>query len=233
LGPTIVKICGLSTPETLEAAIAAGADMAGFVFFDKSPRHVDLATARDLGARATGRIEKVALSVDAGDEALAAMIDALAPDYLQLHGRETPERVAAIKARFGVKIIKAVGVATSADIDKGRSYAAADMLLYDAKPAPQAELPGGNGLVFDWRLVSGAAPGKPWLLSGGLDEANVAFALQVSGARGVDVSSGVESARGVKDAARIAAFVTAARTAREDALPDGVTLSHPSTPPQP
>jgi phosphoribosylanthranilate isomerase len=213
LRPTIVKICGLSTPETLETAIAAGADMAGFVFFDKSPRHVDLATARRLGARAAGRIQKVALSVDAEDEALDAIVDALAPDYLQLHGAETAERVAALKARFGVKIIKALGVACAEDVKRAEAYRAADLLLYDAKPAPGAELPGGNGFAFDWRLLRGAAPGKPWLLSGGLDETNVSDALEISGARGVDVSSGVESSRGVKDALRIAAFVTAARKA--------------------
>lgn len=211
LSPVTVKICGFSTPETLEAAIAAGADMAGFVFFEKSPRHIDLATAHSLGARAAGRIQKVALSVDADDDALQAVIDALAPDYLQLHGEETPERVAAIKARFGLKIIKAIGVATEKDVVEANSYAAADMLIYDAKPTPDAALPGGNGVVFDWRLMRGAAPGKPWLLSGGLNETNIAEALRISGARGADVSSGVESARGVKDIGRIAAFVAAAR----------------------
>jgi phosphoribosylanthranilate isomerase len=211
LSHVTVKICGLSTPETLEAAIAAGADMAGFVFFERSPRNIDIPTARSLGALAAGRIEKVALSVDAGDEALEAIIEALAPDYLQLHGSETPERVAEIKARFDLRIIKAIGVATAADVTRAEAYAAADMLIYDAMPAPDAALPGGNGLTFDWRLMRGAAPGKPWLLSGGLDETKVEDALAASGAQGVDVSSGVESSRGVKDVGRIAAFVAAAR----------------------
>ncbi|HXY58531.1 MAG TPA: phosphoribosylanthranilate isomerase [Methylocystis sp.] len=206
-----VKICGLSTPETLEAAIKAGADMAGFVFYEKSPRHIDLAAASRLGEIAAGRIQKVALSVDADDDALAAMIDALAPDFLQLHGNETPERVAAVRARFRRKIIKAIGVATATDVERGAAYRAADMLIYDAKPLPDAALPGGNGVVFDWRLMRGAAAEKPWLLSGGLDASNVVEALRVSGARGVDVSSGVERSRGVKDPARIAAFVGAAR----------------------
>ena len=213
-----VKICGFSTVETLEAAIEAGADMAGFVFYEKSPRHIDLATARRLGPIASGRIEKVALSVDADDAALAAMIDALEPDYLQLHGQETPERVAAVKARFGRKIIKAIGVATAADVEKGAAYSGADMLIYDAEPAPDATLPGGNGVVFDWKLMRGAATDKPWLLSGGLEAANVGEALRVSGASGVDVSSGVERSRGVKDAARISAFIAAARAARSSWL---------------
>jgi len=206
-----VKICGLSTPEALEATIRAGADMAGFVFFEKSPRHLDLATAKRLGDLAGARILKVALSVDADDEALAAMIEALAPDYLQLHGDETPERVAAIKARFGLKIIKAIGVATASDVGEGAAYRAADMLIYDAKPLPDATLPGGNGVAFDWTLMRGAATDKPWLLSGGLDASNVGEALRVSGASGVDVSSGVEIARGVKDVERIAAFIALAR----------------------
>jgi len=207
----LVKICGLKTPEALEATIAAGADMAGFVFFEKSPRHVDLAAARRLGEIAAGRIRKVALSVDADDDTLAAMIEALDPDDLQLHGDETPERVAAIKERFGLGIIKPIGVSTAEDARKGEAYAAADMLLFDAKPAPDSLLPGGNGAVFDWTLARGAAPNKPWLLSGGLDASNVAEALRVSGAPGVDVSSGVERARGAKDIALIEAFVRAAR----------------------
>ncbi|HMK89115.1 MAG TPA: phosphoribosylanthranilate isomerase [Methylocystis sp.] len=215
----IVKICGLSTPETLEAAIAAGADMAGFMFYQKSPRHIDPATARRLGQIAADRIQKVALSVDADDAALAAMIEALAPDYLQLHGSETPERVAAVKARFGLAIIKAIGVASAADVASSAAYGAADMLIFDAKPAPDASLPGGNGVVFDWRLMHGAAPGKPWLLSGGLDEFNVAEAIGIVGAPGVDVSSGVERARGVKDVGRIAAFVAAARKTSADSQP--------------
>jgi phosphoribosylanthranilate isomerase len=207
----IVKICGLSTPEALAAAVAAGADMAGFVFFEKSPRHIDLAAARRLGAQAAGAIKKVALTVDADDAAFAAIIDALDPDYLQLHGGETPARAEALKARFGLPIIKAIGVATKEDARSAEAYAAADILLFDAKPLPDATVPGGAGQVFDWRALEGAAPKKPWLLSGGLTPENVAEALQATRAPGVDVSSGVERARGVKDLAKIAAFVQAAR----------------------
>lgn len=209
----VVKICGLSTRETLDAAIASGADMAGFVFFAPSPRHISLETARDLSGLARGRIEKVALTVDADDAMLAEVIAALRPDWLQLHGGETPSRVDAVKARFGIRIIKAIGVAAARDVAKAADFAAADRILYDAKPAPDATLPGGNGVVFDWRLMRGAAGANPWLLSGGLDADNVVQAIGVSGAPGVDVSSGVERARGVKDCGKIAAFVAAARKA--------------------
>ena len=208
-----VKICGLSTPATLEAAIRAGVDMAGFVFYPKSPRHLSLAAARELQALVAGRTKKVALTVDAGDDALEEIVIALAPDFLQLHGSETPARVAAVKARFGLPVIKAVGVATEDDVKAAMAYAAADMLLFDAKPAEGAVLPGGNGLPFDWRLMQKIALDKPWLLSGGLAPENVAQALQLTRAPGVDVSSGVESAKGIKDPARIAAFVAAARSA--------------------
>ncbi|ATQ69417.1 MULTISPECIES: phosphoribosylanthranilate isomerase [Methylosinus] len=206
-----IKICGLSTLPTLEATIAAGADMAGFVFFAKSPRHISLETARALGRAAQGRIRKVALSVDASNADLDAMVDALAPDLLQLHGRETPERVGAVKARFGLPVIKAIGVATAADVAAAAAYlGAADILLFDAKPAPGAAVPGGAGLAFDWTALRGHAGGE-WMLSGGLDPDNVAEALALTQAPAVDVSSGVESARGVKDEAKIAAFVAAAR----------------------
>jgi len=207
----IVKICGMSTAPTLEAAIDAGADMAGFVFYDKSPRHIDLGTARGLCALAAGRIKKVALTVDANDEALKDIIEALEPNYLQLHGSESPARVEEVKARFGLPVIKAIGVATKDDVQEAAAFAGGDIVLFDAKPAPGA-MPGGNGLLFDWRLLQDLAADRPWLLSGGLDESNVAEALRLTGAPGVDVSSGVESARGVKDASRIKAFVSAART---------------------
>jgi phosphoribosylanthranilate isomerase len=209
-----VKICGLSTLATLDAAIAAGADMAGFVFFEKSPRHVSLETARMLGRAAGGRIRKVALGVDASDADLDAMVEALRPDLLQLHGTETPERVGAVKARFGLPVIKAIGVATAADVARAAAYrGVADILLFDAKPEPKAAVPGGAGVVFDWELLRGQEGGD-WMLSGGLDPDNVAEASRRTGAPAVDVSSGVESARGVKDAGRIAAFVAAARAAR-------------------
>ncbi len=206
----IIKICGLSTAPTLEAAIDAGADMAGFVFHEKSPRHIDLGTARGLGALAAGRIKKVALTVDADDDALAAVVEALSPDYLQLHGSESPARVEAVKARFGLPAIKAIGVATENDVLKAKDFASADIILFDAKPAPGAGLPGGAGVVFDWRLLRNISA-ISWMLSGGLSAENLAEALKATGASGVDVSSGVESARGIKDISRINAFIGAAR----------------------
>lgn len=210
--PTLVKICGLSSPETLLATIAAGADMAGFVFFEKSPRHIDLETARTLGALAQGRLSKVSLTVDAGDDALDEIVGALAPDMLQLHGAESPARVGAVKARFGLPVIKAIGVATAADLAAARAYeGVADVLLFDAKPAPDAAVPGGAGVSFDWDLLRNINT-KNWMLSGGLDPENVAEALRRTGAPAVDVSSGVERVRGVKDSDKIAAFVQAARS---------------------
>ncbi len=209
----IVKICGLSTSATLEAALAAGADMVGFVFFPRSPRCIGLETARSLGAQARGRAQIVALSVDADDDTLSLIVKALEPDLLQLHGRESPSRVKAIAARFGRSTMKAVGVAAPEDLAAARAYdGVADMLLIDAKPPKGAVLPGGNGLPFDWRLARDFSALAPWLLSGGLDAANVAEAIALTGARGVDVSSGVESAPGIKDEGKIAAFVAAARS---------------------
>ncbi|MET0743512.1 MAG: phosphoribosylanthranilate isomerase [Microvirga sp.] len=217
----IVKICGLSTPETLDAALDAGAEWVGFVSFPRSPRHVDLETGRALSARARGRARRVVLLVDPEDAAIAAAVAALDPDLLQLHGHETPERVAAIRERFGRPVMKAVGVAGAADLDTAAGYAGvADHLLLDAKPpgTPEA-LPGGNGLPFDWRLLAGPRPWKaldptlPFMLSGGLTVGNVAAAIRLTRARAVDVSSGVEVEPGLKDPARIEAFITAARTA--------------------
>jgi phosphoribosylanthranilate isomerase len=207
-----VKICGLSSPTTLDAALASGADMVGFVFFDPSPRNLSPGQARALAGQLHGRAQKVALTVDAGDARLEAIVDALAPDILQLHGRESPERVRAIRARFGIPVMKAIGVASRADLDKADAYGeAADMLLFDAKPAPEAVLPGGNGQAFDWSILSDFTAARPWMLSGGLDAGNVGEALAATGALGVDVSSGVESAPGVKDPARIATFIAAVR----------------------
>jgi phosphoribosylanthranilate isomerase len=209
-----IKICGLSTPDTLEAALEAGADMVGFVFFERSPRFVGLDQARELAMQAHGRAKIVALSVDASDSALAGVVARVAPDLLQLHGAESPARVAEIKRRFGVAAMKALGVAEAGDFAKAREYEdAADWLLIDAKPPKGAILPGGNGLPFEWRLARDFAPTIPWLLSGGLEPANVGEAIALSGARGVDVSSGVERAPGVKDNDRIKAFVAAARAA--------------------
>jgi phosphoribosylanthranilate isomerase len=212
MSDTIIKICGLSSPHTLEATIAAGADMAGFVFFEKSPRHIDLETARTLGLLAQGRIRKVALTVDADDATLDAIAADLAPDMMQLHGKESPARVAEVKARFGLRVIKAIGVAATQDIEAARAYeGAADILLFDAKPAPDASVPGGAGVSFDWNLLRNIGAAN-WMLSGGLDPENVAEAIRRTGAPAVDVSSGVERERGVKDAGKIRAFVAAARS---------------------
>jgi phosphoribosylanthranilate isomerase len=209
-----VKICGLSTALTLDAALEAGADMVGFVFFSKSPRHIDWATARALGRHAEGRAKIVALSVDSDDDTLKRIVDALSPDLLQLHGSETPARVKEISERFGRSTMKAIGVATRADLAAAKAYeGVADILLIDAKPPKDAVLPGGNGRPFDWSLTRDFHAPVPWLLSGGLGPDNVEAAIALSGARGVDVSSGVESAPGVKDPAKIRAFVAAARRA--------------------
>ena len=213
-GACTIKICGLSTAATLDAALAAGADMVGFVFFPKSPRHISYDTARALGGQARGRAGIVALSVDADDAELGAIAEALRPDLLQLHGRETPERVAAIRARFDLPVMKAIGVTSRADLAQIPAYAAAaDRLLFDAKPPADAALPGGNGRAFDWTLLRGLDLPVPHMLSGGLDPGNVAEAIRITRALGVDVSSGVESAAGVKNADKITAFVREARAA--------------------
>ncbi|RVU14876.1 phosphoribosylanthranilate isomerase [Methylobacterium oryzihabitans] len=210
MAPVAVKICGLSTPETLDAALLAGADMVGFVHFPRSPRHLDLDAGRRLSARARGRAERVALVVDPDDALLDAVVEALDPDWIQLHGRESPERVAAARARTGRPVMKALGVATLDDLARVADYAAADRVLLDAKPAPGA-LPGGNGHAFDWDLIARSGLTTPFMLSGGLTPETVAGALAATGARAVDVSSGVERRPGEKDPDRIAAFVAAAR----------------------
>jgi phosphoribosylanthranilate isomerase len=212
----IVKICGLATEAGLDAAIESGADMAGFVFFDKSPRHVSLELAASLGQRAANRACKVLVTADAGDALLAAAIKALDPGLLQLHGSETPERVAAIRARFGLPVMKAIGIFEEADLAIiPRFDVVADYLLFDAKPPGATGRPGGSGTNFDWSLLGGIETKKPWLLAGGLDAGNVTDALAQTGAPGVDVSSGVESALGVKDMGKIAAFMAAVRGAAE------------------
>jgi phosphoribosylanthranilate isomerase len=219
----LVKICGLSTPDTLDVALEAGADLVGFVFFPPSPRNVSIEAARALGARVRGRALKVALSVDADDAFLAASIEALAPDLLQLHGRETPARVAAVKARFGLPIMKAIPVAEAADLAAVSVYAAvADRLIFDARAPREATRPGGLGKAFDWRLLENLDSPVPFMLSGGLDVGNVAEALRITRAPGVDVSSGVERTPGVKDPDRIRAFIQAARAAASSLpLPGG------------
>jgi phosphoribosylanthranilate isomerase len=217
-----VKICGLGTPEALDAALDAGADMVGFVFFPPSPRHVTFEAARTMGARVRERAEKVALTVDADDALLQSIVEALQPDVLQLHGHESPARVASLKKHFGLPVMKAIAVAAAADLAAIETYASvADRLLFDARAPREATRPGGLGNVFDWHLLQDIQPGVPFMLSGGLDAANVAEALRITQTPGVDVSSGVERAPGDKDPEKIRAFVRAARdaAARLDARP--------------
>ncbi|WP_026785034.1 phosphoribosylanthranilate isomerase [Pleomorphomonas koreensis] len=215
----LVKICGLSTPDSLEWAIAAGADLVGFVHFPKSPRHVAAEVAAALSRQARGRAKTVLLTVDAPDDLLDALVATVAPDFLQLHGRESHERVSGVRARHGRPVIKALGIGSAEDVAAAGAFAgAADLLLYDAKPPKDASRPGGLGVAFDWSLLVGAP--TPFLLSGGLDPTNVGEAVRRVRPSGVDVSSGVESAPGVKDAVRIDAFVTAARAAGEQGNDD-------------
>ena len=207
-----VKICGLKTPEDMAAVAAAGAGYAGLNFFPKSPRHVTPEVARALALAAPEGLCKVGLVVDAEDAVLDAILASVPLDMLQLHSRESPARVAQVKARYGLPVMKAIGVADAADLAALTDYAlVADQILIDAKPPKDAVLPGGNGLTFDWRLLVGRKWLRPWMLAGGLTPENVAQAVRLTGARQVDVASGVESAPGVKDAKRIAAFVTAAK----------------------
>ena len=212
----IVKICGLSTRETLDVALQAGADMVGFVFFPASPRHIGLNIARDLGRQARGRALKVALTVDADDATLANIVEALQPDILQLHGKETVARLRDIKQIFGLPVMKAIAVETPADLAALPGYAAvADRILFDARAPKEATRPGGLGAVFDWHLLENLDLKRPFMVSGGLDAGNVAEAVRVSRAGGVDVSSGVEGAPGVKDPEMIRAFIRAARATEE------------------
>jgi phosphoribosylanthranilate isomerase len=209
-----IKICGLTAPDTLEVALEAGADYVGFVFFPPSPRNLGVEAARILGAQVRGRAGKVALTVDANDDFLGAVIAALKPDMLQLHGKETTDRVVAVRTRFGLPVMKALPIATRADLAAIRPYIeVADRLLFDARPPADATRPGGLGKSFDWSLLHGVDPRVPWMLSGGLDPGNVAEAIAVTGARGVDVSSGVERAPGEKDPSKIRAFIRAVREA--------------------
>lgn len=207
-----VKICGLKTVADVAAVASAGAAYAGFVFFAKSPRHVTIEQARELALSAPVGLAKVALTVDADDATLDAIVEAVPLDMLQLHGHESPDRVAAVRTRYGLPVMKAVGVADDGDLQAVFDYSlVADQILIDAKPPKGAALPGGNGLAFDWRLVAQRRWLRPWMLAGGLTPENVAEAIRLTNARQVDVSSGVESAPGVKDPARIAAFVAATR----------------------
>jgi phosphoribosylanthranilate isomerase len=209
-----VKICGVNSPEAADAVASAGADFAGLVFFPPSPRHVEYEQAASLAARLRGRCRIVALLVDAGDAEIEAAVKAARPDMLQLHGRETPERVAVIRQGFGLPVMKAVAVAEATDLVSAAGYEqVSDMLLFDAKVPAAASRPGGYGAAFDWQLLRGRKVSRPWLLGGGLNGENVARAMRTCDAPGVDCSSGVESAPGVKDAQRIREFIAAARSA--------------------
>ena len=210
-----VKICGLKTDAAVDAAVRAGADLIGFVFFPRSPRNVSLDEAMRLAGPARGRAKIVALVVDPDDALVDAIATRLAPDLLQLHGHETPARVAEIAARSGLPIMKALPVAEAADLAAVPDHVPhVARLLFDAKPPKTPEaLPGGNGLAFDWRLIRDLDPGRPVMLSGGLDPSNVARAIEVTGVSAVAVSSGVECAPGVKDPDRIVAFIRNARAA--------------------
>ncbi|MEL6299606.1 MAG: phosphoribosylanthranilate isomerase [Pseudomonadota bacterium] len=208
-----VKICGLKSREMIDVAIDAGADYIGLVSFPKSPRHVELAAAAELAAHAQMRANVVVLVVDPTDAAIADIATEIGPDFVQLHGSESPDRVRDIAGRTTAKLIKAVPIATADDAARATDYCdAADMLLFDAKPAPGSDLPGGNGAAFDWQLVSGIDAPIPTMLSGGLTPDTVAGAIQQTGIGAVDVSSGVEARRGEKDAALIRAFVAAAKS---------------------
>lgn len=209
-----IKICGLSTPPTLATALDEGADYVGFVFFEPSPRHVGYEQARELGAQVRGRARTVALSVDADDARLDAITKHLGPDVFQLHGRESPDRAAEIRARYGRPVMKAIKLRGPEDLAQGAAYVdAVDMLIYDAESPEDSVLPGGNGVAFDWSILAGRAEREAFMLSGGLDPDNVAKAIARAHPAVVDVSSGVETRPGVKDSELIRRFIRAARAA--------------------
>ena len=210
--PVSVKICGLATVDDVRACADAGAIYMGLVFFEKSPRNIIIPAARELALAAPLGLAKVALVVNPSDAELDAITATVPLDMLQLHGRETPKRVAEVKARYGLPVMKAVGIADGDDLPKLESYfGVADQILVDAKPPKGAELPGGNGLSFDWRLIAGRRWPCPWMLAGGLTPENVAKAVKMTGAKQVDVSSGVEDALGQKNAELIQKFVQSSR----------------------
>jgi phosphoribosylanthranilate isomerase len=212
-----LKICGLRTEEALAAALAGGASHVGFIFFPKSPRNIEPAEAGRLRRLADGKAKAVAVTVDADDAALDGIVNAVAPDVLQLHGSESPARVTELKARYGLPVMKALSIRERSDLDQVADYAGiAGRLLFDAKPPKGAELPGGNGMAFDWRLLSGVDPAIPYMLSGGLNASNIAEALAIARPSGIDISSGVESAPGVKDIGLIEAFFRAVAGARKN-----------------
>lgn len=211
-----IKICGLKSPEVVEAALGEGASHIGFIFFEKSPRHIELAAAAALRQAAVGRAQVVAVTVDADDARLDAIVGAMQPDILQLHGKEPPERVASVRSRYNLPVMKAFSISTAEDLAKVDAYTAvADRLLFDAKPPKGSELPGGNGVSFDWRLLAGLDPNVDYMLSGGLNAANVGDALRLAHPPGLDISSGVESQPGVKDPTLIAEFFKSIRHAQQ------------------
>lgn len=208
--PVTVKICGITTPEAVEAAVQAGAAFGGLVFHPGSPRNLDMARAAGLAAQMRGRLKLVTLLADPSDEQVGAVARAIAPDFLQLHGSESARRVAYLRGKFDIPVIKALPVAEAQDLAAAAEYeSVADMLMFDAKAPKGATRPGGHGAAFDWKLLAGKSFAKPWFLAGGLDPDNVARAIELSGAKFVDVSSGVESAPGIKDTARIRSFIHA------------------------
>lgn len=213
--PLDIKICGLKTPETIAAALDGGASHIGFIFFAKSPRYLEPELAGCLREAARGRAKAVAVVVDADDIFLDRIASEMKPDMLQLHGKETPERVAEVKTRYGLPVMKAFSVSEAADLERTRPFAGiADHFLFDAKPPKGSELPGGNGVSFDWRLLQQLDPKIDYLLSGGLSAQNIGEALLLANPPGIDISSGVEGAPGVKDIGLIDAFFRAVRAAR-------------------
>jgi phosphoribosylanthranilate isomerase len=207
-----VKICGITTPDAVNAAVAAGAVYGGLVFHPKSPRNLDISHARELARLMRGKLKVVSLLADPSDEQLAAVTGEVAPDFLQLHGAESARRVAYLRAKFNAPIIKALPVAQASDLAAAAEYEnVADLLMFDAHAPKGAERPGGHGAAFDWKILAGRSFNKPWFLAGGLDPDNVARAIELSGAEMVDVSSGVESAPGIKDPSRIQSFIHATR----------------------
>jgi phosphoribosylanthranilate isomerase len=210
----LVKICGINSADAADAAARAGADLAGLMFRDRSPRNLGPDQAAALASRLRGRLKVAVVLSDPTDDALTIAIAAAKPDFIQLHGAETPERAAAVRAKFGIAVIKAISVAEAADLDKAAQFEDfADLLLFDAKPPPGADREGGHGRIFDWQLLRGRKFRCPWLLAGGLDPQNVARAIRSSEAPGVDVSSGVEDSPGHKNAELIAQFIARSRGA--------------------
>ena len=203
-----IKICGLSTPQALEAVIVGGATHMGLIFFEKSPRHVDLETAEALSKIAKGRVKRVAVSVNASAEYLDEIVTRVQPDMLQLHGSESPESMAELKAKYGLPLIKALAIHEVNDLEKIAPYSdVADLFLFDAKPPKGSDLPGGNGVAFDWQIMDQLPENVPYMLSGGLNIDNIGVALEQSGAGAIDISSGVESSPGQKDIGMIEAFL--------------------------